>query len=326
MRLLYFPHIAVAILLALLLSAASYPIDSDDIDGSCSVLSHGLLSRSPIAFPAPPGYKPPVPKKPDGLMSKVNPGAIGTKTNPIYKEPASYGAYPAKGRELQLRFDSRQTTDPDITHDFDSKIGKYTKFKPEVAAPNLVGKELATFTGTTFQNPLGKAPLWQKYGVQAGSKSEPLIVYHSPQQQSIVVAELYKSRYSINADDQIVFSELIFRSWSRQAGPDVAKLKYITVADIVTTDSRVLFKDARKLKDPETEKAGGVISFDSDSVIQADKDAFAALAGMDNTRNVYNMMADHKMTFLGKGPVKIHTFAEGETGGSANHVTFELSG
>ncbi|KAH7311985.1 hypothetical protein BKA65DRAFT_484585 [Rhexocercosporidium sp. MPI-PUGE-AT-0058] len=211
------------------------------------------------------------------------------------------------GRELQLRFNSRRITDPDITHDFDNKISNYGKFEPKVAAPNLDGSDFATFTGVNFQNTPGEAPMWQKYAVQGGSQSEPLIVYHSPQQKSIVIAELYKSRYAITEDKQIMFSELIFRSWSREAGSDVARLKYITIADINGAESRALIKDARKLKDPEKEKIGGVISFDSSSIIQADKDAFAALAGMDNTRNVYNMMADHKMTFLGKGPVKIHT-------------------
>lgn len=130
---------------------------------------------------------------------------------------------------------------------------------------------------------------------------------------------------SVTEDKQVPFSELVYQSWIREAGPDVAKLKYITIADNNPSDFRDVIRDARKLKDVEKARTGGVISFDSNSLIEADKDAFAALAGMDNTRNVFFMLTDHKMTFQGRGSTRIYTFGEGETGGSAFHVTFKLT-
>ncbi|XMA19006.1 hypothetical protein WAI453_011797 [Rhynchosporium graminicola] len=106
-------------------------------------------------------------------------------------------------------------------------------------------------------------------------------------------------------DRQIPISESIFQSWSREAAPDVANLKYVTVADFDPPGFRAVFR------------------LDIDH--PADRDAFAALAGMDNTRNVFYMLTDHKGSFQGKRSTMIHTSTEPETGGSAMHVTFELA-
>lgn len=46
-------------------------------------------------------------------------------------------------------------------------------------ALNIVAGDLGIFTGVTFQNSVGKSPVWQNYGIQGDGPGEVLVVYHS---------------------------------------------------------------------------------------------------------------------------------------------------
>ncbi|KAL2062374.1 hypothetical protein VTL71DRAFT_6640 [Oculimacula yallundae] len=329
MHMLSIPKCAIAILVAIVIIATGYPLD-DQIsrNGLFSVIPRGLVSRAPVALPAPPVKLPAAPKRPDNLRGNLNPGGPSLQTNPLYIEPPSYGKFTEKGRTLQQAFEKRRVTDPDNNNDYGSKIGSYQDYDaPTAVAPRLEGvaNDLERITGVSF-----KQGNWKKYNIKAGGppgEDGPAVIYHSPEQKSIVVSELYNKQYGADfpLDKKIPFSELIFQSWSREAGQNVADLKYITMADIVPLEYRTVVQDARKLKDANKHAEGGVISFDSTSLVQADRDAFAALSGMENTRNAFYMLTDHKGALQGKGSTIIHTTGEGERGGSALHITFELT-
>ncbi|KAG4434489.1 hypothetical protein IFR05_010032 [Cadophora sp. M221] len=321
-------NIGIAIFLGIIFSAASYPVEeSTTYEHSCAVSPRSLLSRVPAAFPAPPVIKPP-PKKPEKPVGHKGNDLIPGGSGPSYVPRPEYGRYLDKGKELQQNFNDRRITDPDTDHNYATEITSYKGYDKPI--DDITDVEPVAMSAAEGAPPIQfkLKGFWKKYEIVTEEQTAPAaIFYHSPSQKTTVLSELFNSRVGAKYGKtltKVKWSEILFQTWSREAGSKTAELKYITYSSVSPGDLREVIDAARTLKDLDKVYHGGWVSFSKDADSRADRDAFAALVGLDTTRTAYNMATDHKIALQGKSPKIVHTYSEGKTGGSARHIIIEL--
>ncbi|KAH7311981.1 hypothetical protein BKA65DRAFT_542871 [Rhexocercosporidium sp. MPI-PUGE-AT-0058] len=329
MQLHFALNFGIATLLGVIFSAVSYPVvETPSAQHYRAVPPHSLLSRVPAAFPVPPGVKPPPPRKPEKPAGQKGGDLIPGGSGPAYEPRPEYGRYLDKGKTLQQNFKDRQITDPDIDHNYATDIQSYTGYdRPTVTVSDVEPVSMSRAEGAPPID-FKLEGSWMRYKIIASSQDQPAaIFYHSSSQKTAVLSELFNSRvgnsYGVSLT-KVKWSEMLFQTWAREAGARTSELKYITYGSVSPGDLREVVDAARKLKDMDKVEYGGWVSFSKDADSRADRDAFAALVGMDTTRTAYNMVTDHKAAFRGISPQVVHTYSEGKTGGSARHIVIEL--
>ncbi|PVH86193.1 hypothetical protein DL98DRAFT_650252 [Cadophora sp. DSE1049] len=322
-------HIGIAILLGIIFSAASYPIaESSCLEISSSVGPRSLVSRVAAAFPVPPGIKP-KPKKPEKPAGQQGNPLVPGGSGPPYKPATEYGDYIAKGKTYQQAFDNKPITDSDKDYNYANDIRSYQGYDtPTTKITDVdVSKHLrADGPPIDFE----REGDWKEYRIVADEQTEPATVYfHSPRQNTAVLSALYNDRLGNRYGTELVkvpWSEMLFQTYAREAGPRVSELKYLTYGTVVPTHLRAVVDASRKIKDMDKFDYGGWVSFAKNADSRADRDAFTALTGLETTRTGYAMLTDHKATFLGKQPSIVHTYSDGwRTGGSIRHIVIELA-
>ncbi|SRR6266536_3976453 len=110
--------------------------------------------------------------------------------------------------------------------------------------------------------------------------------------------------------DLLYHSELPSQRWKVEPGGDSTKLKYVVVAQIQNRDTPNVINNARALvAGPSTQTANHEVTFMAVSQNDAEQQAFYALAGTENCKFVFRVLADHHIELNGLKFVAVHTWA-----------------
>lgn len=128
---------------------------------------------------------------------------------------------------------------------------------------------------------------------------------YNKDQKSIIADSNFRKKDNNPPEEQLLWSELTFQRWKEIAGDDVAQLKFVIRQHIVNKGSVNTLEEAyNKLGIPPNKKAEFYPSSDNPAM----DNAFRTLAGTDNAKGVFYMMADHHRELQNLKVVKIHTW------------------
>ncbi|PVH81487.1 hypothetical protein DL98DRAFT_587401 [Cadophora sp. DSE1049] len=216
-----------------------------------------------------------------------------------------------KGREV---YDNHsRASGPDNDHDYPTKSKCYSFVVDTPASPfegdrGKVGKNLEAPFAAMGLKDNGEWILREIYGDDLGAE-ETNVVYHNKEQQSMVVTDTYNDRLGIGFDlqNKIFHSEFIFQGWKAAAGDNVAKLQNVVVAQIRNNNTRRIIKYART-SITKTSIAGQKVTFTAAAHNDAELQGFFALAGTENGKMVFRMLADHHNEMNERRIVAVHTW------------------
>jgi hypothetical protein len=233
-----------------------------------------------------------------------------------YEPPASYGVFPAKGQQVNDDLGRAIGTNSDNDQSYSTKIGKYKVLADEEKDLFSVDGEK---TGKNLKVPFGVVGLkdnneWMLRLIEGPDDNidDPVsAVYHSKDQQAIVVTDTFNENLGPGflKADIIPHSELTFQGWKAAPGGQIQDLKYVVVAQIQNKDTPKLIDDARASV-AGSQTAGTEVTFMAVSQNTAEQQGFYALAGSENGKFVFRMLADHQSDFQGLKVVAAHTWAQ----------------
>ncbi|KAL5314933.1 hypothetical protein ACEPPN_017583 [Leptodophora sp. 'Broadleaf-Isolate-01'] len=299
------------------------PLESGCDDIKCQDEKRGvsiaLGLRSPGTFKPPlsgpkndpqpvigrPGF-PDSPTPGAGSSSELNP--IGV---PTFVAPTSYGTFPQKGQ--QVVDDLARASGPDNDRDYATKSREYT------IVPDTLNSPFAGDQGLTGENiripfenmGLKDSEQWTLREVYGTDWHLPPtnVVYHNKDQQAMVVTDTFNDKLGegFQMENLVFHSEFIFQGWKAAPGGDVSRLKYVTVAQVQNTFSPAVITDARASMTP-TPVAGEKVTFSAAAQSDAELQGFFAIAGTDNGKFLFRMLADHHNEMNGLKVIAVHTW------------------
>lgn len=277
------------------------------------------IEPEPITEPEPEPESEPESEPAIGTPGEPSTGPTSSPGNQIgvssYTPPASYGAFPAKGQQVTDDLGKAIGTNSNNDQSYATKITKYDVQPDEEKDIFSVDEGK---TGENLQTPFKVVGLkdnnqWMLRLIEGPDKSieDPVsAVYHSKDQQAIVVTDTFNKNLGTDFPkaDIIPHSELTFQGWKAAPGGQIQDLKYVVVAQIQNDNTPTLINDARASV-AGSQTAGTEVTFLAVSQSTAEQQGFYALAGSENGKFVFRMLADHQQDFQGLKVVSVHTWA-----------------
>ena len=129
---------------------------------------------------------------------------------------------------------------------------------------------------------------------------------YRPAAKTIIVDSSFRRNDDPKADaDRLTWSELTFQRWTELAGDSTKDLKYVIRQHIGNQETQTTMKTAHNNLKIALDTKGEFYPSAPNSNMD---NAFRALAGTDNAKGVFYMLADHHNAFNDLQVVKIHTW------------------
>ncbi len=178
------------------------------------------------------------------------------------------------------------------------------KYKEEF---NMYSKPIAESLFTDLG--LNSYALWRTVALQSKSTTAHLDTVwgcsFSTAQKAILASWSIRQADENQGEDRLPWSELTFQRWKGMAGAGVADLKWVLRQGVVNPDTVSIMTEAHaRLLYSES----GHAVFNPSKENPTMKEAFSALAGTDNGKGVFYMLADHHRELRNLRVVKIHTW------------------